>query len=173
MRLCPGIGADAPWPLRDEGGAWRDLWSAATGVMGVLLRNPPELLDVEAVNGTAVRNLVAPAVTGYGSAHDLAHLWSWWTAPDAAARLGKDLRDVSLSPVLRGHDHVLDRAVAWGLGPQVDDDSIGMGGVGRSFGAYLLRPGLSVGFTTADLSPPDRFDALDVALDDLAATAPR
>lgn len=172
VRLRPGIGAESPWPLRDEGGAWRHVWSSATGAMGALLRNPPELLDVEAVNGPEVRDLVAPAITGYGSAHDLAHLWSWWTGSGGAARLGEDLRDMSLSPVLSGHDHVLDRPVRWALGPQVDDDSIGMGGVGGSFGAYL-RSGLSVGFTTADLSPPDRFDALDVALDDLAATAPR
>lgn len=124
---------------------------------------------MEAVNGPAGRDL-APAVTGYGSAHDLAHLWSWWTGDAGAARLGRGLRDLSLSPVLAGHDHVLSRDVAWGLGPQVDGalNHVGMGGVGGCFGAHLSGPRLSVGFTTADVSPVGRPDVLDEALDDLA-----
>ena len=168
VRLRPGAGAQAPWPLRDGDGSWHDRWLAATGVMGDLLRNPPELLDVAAVNSATMRDVVAPAVTGYGSAHDLAQLWNWWAGDAGAQRLGATLRDASLAPVLRGHDHVLAREVAWGLGPQVDTDSVGMGGAGGSFGAHLVVPGLSVGFVTADLSPPDRGDVLDPALDALA-----
>ena len=169
VRLRPGTGPQTPWPLRDRHGAWRDYWASAPGTMGHLLRNPPELLDVEEVNGPAVRELVAPAVTGYASATDLAQLWTWWTGSAGADRLGSDLRDASLSPVLSGHDHVLDREVTWGLGPQVDHNSVGMGGVGGSFGAHLFAADLSVGFTTADLSPPGRADAVDAALDMLAA----
>ena len=168
VRLRPGTGAAAPWPLRDERGAWHDRWSTAPGVMGDLLRNPPELLDVDAVNRPAMGEVVAPAVTGYGSAHDLAGLWSWWAGDGGAQRLGTRLRNASLAPVIRGHDHVLGREVAWGLGPQVDAGSVGMGGMGGSFGAHLRGPGLSVGFATADLSPPDRVDVLDPALDALA-----
>ena len=169
VRLRPGEGRHEPCPLRDVDGRWGARWSARTGVMGALLRNPPELMAPDVVNGPAVRALVAPAVTGYGSAHDLAQLWSWWTGDAGAERLGDDLRAASLSPVLAGRDHVLGRDVAWGLGPQVDGESVGMGGVGGCFGVHLRRPGLSVGFTTADLSPPDRADVLDDALDVLAA----
>lgn len=170
VRLTPGKGRHEPWPLRDLDGRWETMWSSTTGIMGDLLRNPPELMRPDEVNGSPVRGLVAPAVTGYGSAHDLAHLWSWWTGDAGAERLGSDLRSTSLAPVLVGHDHVLGREVAWGLGPQLDDDSIGMGGVGGCFGAHLIRPGLSVGFVTAELSPPGRADLLDDALDALAAT---
>jgi CubicO group peptidase (beta-lactamase class C family) len=170
VRLRPGEGRHEPWPLRDADGRWTAQWSSTEGVMGDLLRNPPEIMLPDEVNGPAVRRLVAPAVTGYGSAHDLAHLWSWWTGDAGVERLGSDLRSISLAPVLAGHDHVLGREVAWGLGPQVDDESVGMGGVGGCFGAHLLRPGLSVGFTTADLSPPGRADLVDDALDALAAT---
>jgi CubicO group peptidase (beta-lactamase class C family) len=170
IRLRPGSGTQAPWPLRDADGSWTALWAAAPGIMGDLLRNPPELMDVDAVNGPGVRDVIAPAITGYGSAGDLAQLWSWWTGDAAADRLGRDLRDRSLTPVVSGHDHVLDRPVAWGLGPQVDDDSVGMGGVGGCFGAYLSGPGMAIGFTTADVSPPDRVNRLDPALDALAAS---
>lgn len=167
IRLRPDP-ADAPWPLSDRDDSWRTSWSSAPGVMGELLRNPPELLDVEAVNSAAVRGLVAPAVTGYGSADDLSLLWTWWTSDAAAERLGRRLRDASLATAVSGHDHVLDRPVAWGLGPQIDEESVGMGGIGGSFGLYLTRPGLSVGFATADVSPVGRADVLDAALDELA-----
>lgn len=169
VRLRPGTNTvDMPCPLRDLDGAWRQRWRTATGVMADLLHNPPELMEPAAVNGPAVRDLVAPAVTGYGSAHDLADLWAWWAGDTSAEHLGAALRDASLTPQLQGHDHVLDRDVAWGLGSQVDDLSAGMGEVGGVFGAYLTRVGLSVGFTTADLSPPGRSDLLDPALDALA-----
>ena len=169
VRLRPGTGAQAPWPLRDPDGWWRDRRLAATGIMGQFLRNPPDLLDVAVVNSPRMRQVIAPAVTGYGSAHDLAQLWSWWAGDAEAQRLGTTLRDTSLAPVLRGHDHVLAREVSWGLGPQVDGLTLGMGGAGGSFGVHLVGPELSVGFVTADLSPPDRGDVLDPALDALAA----
>lgn len=169
VRLTPGSGSERPWALRDDDGAWQRQWASAPGLMGVCLGNPPGLLDVTVVNGPAGRGLVAPAVTGYGHAHDLAQLWSWWTGRGGADRLGSELRRVSVDPVLHGYDHVLDREVRWGLGPQIDDDGVGMGGVGGTYGAQLQRPGLAVGFTTADLSPPGHADVLDAALDRLAA----
>ena len=173
VRVRPGTAARAPSPLRDINGAWRDHWHSAVGTMAELLRNPSDLLDVDVVNSPAVHELVAPAVTGYGSAHDLAQLWSWWTGSAGADRLGRDLRDASLAPAVRGHDHVLDRDVVWGLGPQVHHNSVGMGGVGGSFGDHLWAPGLSVGFTTADVSPLGRLDVVDAALGDLAVTSSR
>jgi CubicO group peptidase (beta-lactamase class C family) len=168
VRLRPGTGDDEPCPLRDADGWWQRHWTGAPGLMGDLLRNPPELLDVAALNSPAMREVVAPAVTGYGGAHDLAQLWSWWTGAAGAARLGDGLRDESLSPVLQGQDHVLGRHVSWALGPQVDAGSVGMGGVGGSFGIHLTGPDLSIGFTTADLSAPQRLDVLDPPLDALA-----
>ena len=64
IRLRPGPDAQAPWPLRDADGAWQQRWRTATGIMADLLHNPPELMDPVAVNGPAVRDLVAPAVSG-------------------------------------------------------------------------------------------------------------
>lgn len=169
LSLRPGTGERAPAPLEDPDGVWRAAWLATPGLMGDLLRNPAELLDVDWVNGPDGRALVAPAVTGYGSAHDLAALWAWWTGPRAADRLGDGLRDRSLSSVVTGHDHVLDREVAWGLGPQVDATSVGMGGVGGCAGWHEVALGWSIGLTTPRVGPMERFDPIDEAL--LAALA--
>src|SRR5690606_7525314 len=119
LSLRPGTGRAAPAPLEDPDGAWRATWQDTPGLMGDLLRNPAELLDVDWVTGPQGRALVAPAVTGYGSAHDLATLWAWWTGPRAAARLGEALHTRSLGAEVAGRDHVLGSDLAWGLGPQV------------------------------------------------------
>lgn len=168
LSLVPGTGARAPARLEDPGASWRDRWVATPGLMGELLRTPPELLDVDWVNGPAGQALVVPAVTGYGSAHDLAGLWAWWTSDAAADRLGAGLRDRSLRPELTGWDHVLEREVAWGLGPRVDAGSVGMGGVGGCAG-WVERPAdVAIGFTSARVLPPGRTDLLDEALVALA-----
>ena len=164
LALVPGTGERAPAPLEDPDGAWRHRWLAAPGRMGQLLRTPPELLDVEWVNGPAGRALVAPAVTGYGSAHDLAQLWAWWTSDAAADRLGRPLRDRSLRPEVAGRDHVLERPVAWGLGPQVDEGSVGMGGIGGCAGWVELDADLAVGFVSARVLAPETADLLDEAI---------
>jgi CubicO group peptidase (beta-lactamase class C family) len=152
-------------PLDDPGGHWHRERSTVPGLMGDLLRNPPDLLDVAVVNSPAGRALVAPAVTGYASAADLSALWAWWTGAGGARRLGAGLRDESLSPQVAGRDHVLDRDVVWGLGPQIDDVSIGMGGVGGCVGWYERGPGLALGFTTPRVGSMDRLDPLDAVLE--------
>lgn len=172
ITLLPGTGERAPAPLDDPGGAWRAAWERAPGPMGDLVRNPADLLDVDWVNGPEGRQLVAPAVAGYGSAHDLARLWTWWTGDGAADRLGRDLRDRSLRPELTGHDHVLDRDVAWGLGPQVDPTGPGMGGVGGCAGWHETALDVAVGFTTPRVGPLERTDPLDTAVETLVTALP-
>lgn len=164
LSLLPGTGDRAPAPLEDPDGTWRATWLQTPGVMGELLRNPADLLDVDWVNGPDGRALVAPAVTGYGSAHDLAGLWAWWTGRGAADRLGQQLRDRSVTPHLQGADHVLDAEVGWGLGPQVDGDDVGMGGVGGCVGWYDAAQGLSIGYATPRVGPFGRLDPLDEAV---------
>lgn len=168
LALLAGTGARSPAPLDDPGGAWRATWQAAPGLMGELLCNPAELLDADWVNGPEGRALLAPAVTGYGSAHDLAGLWAWWMGDGGADRLGAPLRDRSVRPELAGRDHVLDQEVAWGLGPQVEDGSVGMGGVGGCSGWHEVATNLSIGLTTPRLGGLDRFDPLDEAIATLA-----
>lgn len=167
LSLLPGNDARAPAPLDDPDGAWRAAWSGAPGLMAELVTNPAELLDVDWVNGPIGRAVVAPAVVGYGSAHDLAGLWAWWTGDGGADRLGPALRDRSLGVHVRGHDHVLDDEVAWGLGLQIDGDDVGMGGMAGCVGWADRRRGLAVGFTTCRVGSLSRTDPLDEALSNL------
>lgn len=164
LSLEPGTGDRRPRPLEDPGAVWRTHWLAATGPMAEALRTPPELLDVDWVAGPAGRALVAPAVTGYGSAHDLAGLWDWWTGEAAVDRLGRELRDRSLRPEVSGWDHLLEREVAWGLGPQVDPSGVGMGGVGGCVGWYESALAMAVGVTSARTLLAQDPDPLDDAV---------
>ena len=166
--LVAGTGARRPAPLDDPGGAWHAGWLARTDRAAGLLTNPPELTDTGWINGPDGRRLVAPAVTGYASAQDLSALWSWWSGPPSSTVLGAQLHRRATRPAVVGHDHVLGRAVAWGLGPQFDDTGYGMGGIGGCVGWYDQRLDLSVGFTTSTVGPLDRLDPLDEALATLA-----
>ncbi len=168
VRIGVGPGAREPFPLEDPGGTWRAEWEDQADGLGALVANPPELLDVDWVNGPEGRALVAPAVTGYGSAHDLAHLWEWWVGEDARAQLGDDLHRRATTPQVTGHDHVLDREVGWCLGPQLDEDGLGMGGMGCCVGWHESVTGLSVGLTTPRPGSWDRLDPLFAAFDALA-----
>lgn len=51
-----------------------------------------------------------------------------------------------------------------GLGPQVEDGSVGMGGVGGCSGWHEVATNLSIGLATPHLGPLDRFDPLDEAI---------
>lgn len=168
--LVAGTGNRKPAPLHDPDGAWRAAWRAADGTMAELVNNPAELLDVAVVNSERVRDLVAPAVTGYGSAFDLASFWSWWPSSSATDRLGAALHRRMLQPLLRGTDHVLGRPVAWGLGPQFDNDgSFGMGGVGGCVGWYEPALDLALGIATPVVGPMERLDPIDDAISELRA----
>lgn len=164
LRLRPGEGPVAPAPLEDPRGRWRRARRRASGPMGGLLRNPPGLIDAAVLNGPQVRALVAPAVTGYASAEALAAAWQWWNGAGGTGALGRRLRDEALRPQLTGHDHVLGRRVAWGLGPQIDEDFIGLGGAGGCVAGHDPLRGLSMAFTTPRLGSFDRLDPLEAAL---------
>lgn len=164
VSLRPGQGAAAPALLDDPDRSWQRTTEQSPGRMGALLRNPPGLLDPDVLNGPQGRALIAPAITGYGSARSLAELWQWWIGPGAVDRLGRVLRDASLRPQLVGHDHVLGEQVRWGLGPQVDEDFIGLGGVGGCVAGHDPVRELSLAFTTPRLGSLDRLDPLYAAL---------
>lgn len=133
--------------------------------MAQLLGGAAGLLDVEVVNGAQVGSLVAPAVTGYASAHDLASFWTWWASADATERLGGDHHR---GAVLTGSDHELEEDVAWGLGPQFDPDgSYGMGGIGGCVGWYGPELDLALGVTTPAVGSLERLAPLQEAIQQL------
>lgn len=166
--LVAGTGDRRPAPLEDPGHRWRDAWRVLGGRMAELLGGAAGLLDVDVVNGDEVGSLVAPAVTGYASAHDLAGFWAWWASPTASERLGGDHH---LRPVLEDSDHELEHDVAWGLGPQFDPDrSYGMGGIGGSVGWYGPELDLAIGVTTPVVGSLERLDPLQDAIESLRRT---
>lgn len=171
VALRPGTGEAAPAPVDDPGGAFLAAYRDGTGGTAAarLLRQPVEVCDADVVNGPAFRAAQVPAIAGYGSAEGLARLWSWWTGPEAGVRLGEALREASLTAHASGVDHVLERPVAWGLGPQLDPDgTVGMGGIGGCAGWASRRTGVAVGLTTTRLGWSPALEALDEAVLELA-----
>ena len=165
--LVAGTGDRRPAPLEDPDHRWRDAWRTLGGRMAELLGGAAGLLDVDVVNREPAASLVAPAVTGYASAHDLAALWAWWSGPASDARLGGDHHR---RPVLAGDDHELEHEVAWGLGPQFEPDgSYGMGGIGGCVGWYGPALDLAIGVTTPVVGSLERLEPLRDAIDQLRA----
>lgn len=166
--LVAGTGDRTPAPLVDPDHRWRDAWQTMGGRMAELLGGAAGLLDVNVVNGEEVASLVAPAVTGYASAHDLAAFWTWWAGPEATTRLGGEHHR---RPVLSGSDHELEEDVAWGLGPQFNPNgSYGMGGIGGCVGWYGPELDLAIGVTTPVVGTLERLDPLQDAIASLRAT---
>jgi hypothetical protein len=65
-----------------------------------------------------------------------------------------------LRPVAEGHDALLDRSVAWGMGLQFDEGYAGMGGIGGSDGEVHVEKGFAFGYVTRRLGDHDRAIAL-------------
>jgi hypothetical protein len=152
-----------PAPLVDPGARWRDAWRSLgrgvhDGEVGHLLAGAAQLLDVRVVNSRAVRELVAPAVTGYAAAEDLAAFWTWWAGPASTQRLGGDRHRRPL---------LVDRAGGgtWGLGPLfAADGSYGLAGVGGCVGWYGPELDLAIGVTTPVVGPLQRVEPLVAAV---------
>lgn len=133
-------------------------------VMGRLLRVPKDLLTSIVPDTDVGQVPFLPAVVGYAAARDLAALWTWWMGAGGEQRLGRSLRDESLRPQATGHDHVLERRVSWGLGPALEDDFIGMGGVGGCVAGYDPVHEFAIAFTTPQLSSLELLAPLEAAL---------
>jgi CubicO group peptidase (beta-lactamase class C family) len=144
------------WPdqARGEPGS---LWARA-------LDNPAGCLELSVLNGNAWRAAEMPAVNLHATAVALARCYA---GLDAGGTLdGVRLLDDALAAQIgrsqaAGHDLLLDRHVAWGLGVQVEEDgSWGMGGIGGSVG--YAHPGreYTFGYVTRRLGNHDRADAL-------------
>jgi hypothetical protein len=167
LALTPDELAAAPARLDDPDGRWLQARMEDDSVMGRLLRVPNDLL-AGIVRDAGVGDVpFLPAIVGYAAARDLAALWAWWVGAGGEQRLGRSLRDASLRPQSAGHDHVLERRVSWGLGPALDDDFIGMGGVGGCVAGYDPIHEFAIAFTTPQLSSPERLDPLEAALREL------
>lgn len=167
LALDPDTLAVAPARLGDPDDRWLEARMQDDSVMGRLLRVPDDLLASIVCDTDVAQLPFAPAVVGYAAAQDLAALWAWWMGAEGEQRLGRGLRDESLEPQSTGHDQVLERQVSWGLGPGLEDDFIGMGGVGGCVAGYDPVREFAIAFTTPRLSGLDQLAPLEAALGDL------
>ena len=158
--------------LVDPGGRWRrSVLDDPRRLLASSLSNPPGLLDVDVVNSSAYRRAEIPAVSGHTTARAIARFYAGLAGGgtlDGVRLLRQETVDESLRPHAVGPDVVLERDVAWGLGPQVEPDgSFGLGGVGGFSGFGLRRDGLELGYgyVSCLLADYDRTEACELALE--------
>lgn len=133
---------------------------------GPALAPPSGLLDVEVLNSERFRTTSFPAIAVHASARGLARFYDDVLRPDGAVAtmLGPDLHAAFTTGQATGHDVVLDREVTWTCGFQVDEEDLGMGGLGGCAGWVALADRTAVGFVTRGLGGHDRADDLWDAL---------
>ncbi len=140
--------ADPAWPI-EMSGEPGSLRSRA-------LTNPAGAVDLDVLNSESWRTPEIPAVNGHGSARAVARFYAalagWLPEPVFSPALRAEV----LQPFAEGHDALLDRSVAWGMGLQFDEGYAGMGGIGGSDGAVHLERGFAFGYVTRRLANHDR-----------------
>lgn len=153
--------------VEQEVGAAKLRRREATGLYRRALGLKPDALDPDVVNGEAWRSAEIPAVNGHLDARALARFYACLAGGgelDGIRVLDPGLvREVTRAQV-SGIDGVLGSTTAWGLGPQIEDGQIGMGGLGGSAGWLDVERGLSIGYVTRTLGGFDRVDAIEAAL---------
>ncbi len=134
---------------------------------GPALAPPPGLLDVDVLNSERWRTTSFAAISMHASARGLALFYDDVLRPDGAVAslLGPDLHAAFTTGQATGHDVVLDREVTWTCGFQVDDEDLGMGGLGGCAGWVALADRSAVGFVTRGLGGHDRADEIWTALE--------
>ncbi len=117
------------------------------------LSRPPGLLDPTVLNSRRFRRCSFPAVAVHASARGLAQFYADLAADDGAVSrlLGSQLHRSMLTAQVSGHDRLLDRQVSWTLGLQVDEEDVGMGGVGGCSAWISSAGGEAVGVVTRGL----------------------
>ena len=151
--------AHADWPLtvRAEPGSGRDR----------ALGRPAGALDVEVLNSTKWRRAEFPAIGLHATAHAVARFYDGLAGPTGAVArlLGHRVYRELLTAQTHGPDRVLGNPVSWGLGVQLGDGEVGMGGIGGSLGLLAPHKSYAVGYVTRRLGDHSRVDALLDELD--------
>lgn len=164
--LEPGAEARAA-DVIDPDGAFVDAALGGPRSYVLAVDNPPAMLHPEVVNGRRWRRASVPAVNGHGTALALARFYAGLAAGgvlDGVRLLSPELVDEATArPQRIGVDEVLGREVGWGLGPQIDDDGFGLGGIGGT-GGWWNRRGFAFGYVTRRLGTHDRAVAVEEAV---------
>lgn len=131
------------------------------------LARPAGALDVTVLNSAGWRRAQFPAIGLHTTAHSVARFYDELAAPTGAVArlLGPDVYRQLLTSQTRGPDRVLGNPVSWGLGVQLDNGAVGMGGIGGSLGMLAPDKGYAVGYVTRRLDDHTRVDVLLGELD--------
>jgi CubicO group peptidase (beta-lactamase class C family) len=152
-------------------------WPTDTaGVPGSLrhraLTNPGGALDLAVVNSETWRAPEIPAVNGHGTARAVARFYAALAGWLPERLFSPALQAEVLQPVAEGHDELLDRSVAWGMGLQFEEGYAGMGGMGGSDGEVHLEKGYAFGYVTRRLADHDRAISLADTVERCLGAAP-
>jgi CubicO group peptidase (beta-lactamase class C family) len=135
--------------------------SDPAGVMERAVSNPPGARDPDVVNSTAWRVAEVPAVNGHGTARAVAGLL---VALAEGRLLSEPLAREMARPAVTALDYVLGEQATWGLGVGIDDDGIGMGGLGGSLAWHSTEGDYVLGFVTGLVAEHDRVTRVDNAV---------
>jgi CubicO group peptidase (beta-lactamase class C family) len=127
---------------------------------GPALTRPAGLLDPAVLSSRRWRTTSFAAIGLHASAAGLAAFYDDLARTDGAVAdlLGPDLFAAYVGTAATGHDRLLDREVRWTLGFQVDEEDLGMGGVGGCVGWRSVRQGYAAAWVTRGLGDPARSD---------------
>ncbi len=120
---------------------------------GPALAVPAGLMDPAVINSERFRRCSFPAIAMHASARGLARFYGDLTRPDGPVvnRLGRDLHAAYVGPQATGVDLVIGQEVTWTLGFQVDEEDLGMGGVGGCAAWLSFVDGAAVGVVSRGL----------------------
>lgn len=152
--------SDPEWPVKVCGTSGSLRWRS--------LSRPPGAVDVSVLNGRAWRTCVFPAIGLHATATSIAAYYSRLLSDTGPVRqlLGPELYAEFVTPAVTGHDRLLEREVTWTLGMQVDDDGLGMAGIGGCDAYADTRHGFGYAYLTRRLADHSRSERVLAALEE-------
>lgn len=126
------------------------------------LSYPPGLMNPHVLNSPNWRAASFPAIGLQTNAASLAAFYNDLSNPSGhiKTRLGHHIHHEYLTAQATGFDHFLRENATWTLGFRLDDEEIGMGGIGGSAGWHSPRLNYSMAYTSRGLGTFDRLEQL-------------
>jgi hypothetical protein len=147
------------WPTKVSGQAGSVRWRG--------LSRPPGALDVAVLNGRPWRGCEFPAIGLHATATSIARFYGSLVDPAGPVTrlLGPGLHSTFCSPVVVGHDRLLEREVAWTPGLQADEYGMGMAGLGGCDAYADTRYGFGYAYLTRRLGDHSRSERIIAAIE--------
>jgi CubicO group peptidase (beta-lactamase class C family) len=147
---------------------WPETAAGAPGTLGHRCHTrPPGTRDLAVLNSRAWRTTEFAAIGLHSQAGSVAGFYGALLDEHGpvARLLGPTLHRELLTPVVTGHDLMLDREVTWTLGLQLDDHGYGLGGLGGCDAYVDTRHGFGYAYLTRRLADHRRSEQVLAALE--------